>query len=710
MKSNIFVKVTLSIVVAMLLISLMASLSLQTGDGGLKLPEREWVDGTYDQEWRNKDLSVASEGGVASGGIGSDPPDFVSWVGDFGLNVDYEQNFHCALTGENCYIYVAYDLVAPYYNYYDAVADEYVFVNPNYPTGGWTAEDRISTAQLTYLMNEFDSNIYPTMTDTFGFPVERPVGETKIYILIMNIRDGSYYDESETSYVAGYFSWGEDAALDKNMVHIDTYDWDNRIGPSVSRPYVYEGTFAHEFEHLIHNDIDASEESWVDEGLADLAQYLCGYGHDAGHIAYYLVYHPFVSLTFFAGGLENYGASYLFQLYLYEHFGGEPFIVDLVYNPLHGIEGLESTLLAHGYTITFEELFHNWAVANYIDDTSIGEGEYGYYTLDLPSLDTWGYSIEYAVHNMWQGPEFNRGTYMQSSWWYGTVQPYTAHYWDFAFTPAGQAATFEYGGDLLSGMPAYSGIYQWYGGMGNWVWRRLSQSFSVPAGGATLYFRTSYAIEEDWDYAFVEVHDLTTDEWTTLEGLTTTSTLPHAQDNPTTPAGREPQDYYAAGEWYALTGFNSGYDEEEMSLSAFAGHDIELNFVYWTDGAANEQGIYLDDISIPEIGFFDDVEAGEDGWTNYGWMRTTGLEGNSWQGMVLDVTGVNAYRNPSCRFNMRTGKMINFQPGKLYHAWDIVDGTLTIPKDYVNSGHVFVAVFWNAVPHVLRGDYWFYAY
>lgn len=683
-----------------------------TTTGNLRLPEKEWVDGTRMMNWRTETMASQAEASVESVYVTSSypPEDMAIIVGDFGLNVDYEQNFHWVMTGANCYIYVAYDLMAPYENYYDPLTDEYVFANPNYPTGGWTSADRISTAYLTYFMNEFDNTIYPIDTGIFGVPEPRPAGEDKIYILIMNIRDEPYYDSRINVYVAGYFSWGEDADENKNMIHIDSFDWANRIGPSSARPYLYEGVFAHEFEHLIHNDRDAGEESWVDEGLADLAGYFCGYGHEAGHIANYLVYHPFTSLTFWGGALENYGVCYLFQLYLWEHFGGTPFIMDLVSNPLHGIEGIEDTLLAHGYTIQFDEIFNNFAIANYIDDTTIGNGEYGYSTLDIPSLDTWGYSIEYAVYNYWQGPEFNWYTYMKSSWWYGTVQPYTAHYWDFAFHPAGREANFLMGGDALSGTPAYSGTWHWYGGMGNWVWRRLTQTFTVPAGGATLMFRTFYEIETDWDYAYVEVHDLTTNTWTTLPGLMTTTTLPHEQDNPNTPAGREPKDYYHAGTWNALTGFSPGYYQEQMDLSMFAGHDIELNFVYWTDGAYNEQGVYIDDISIPELSFFDDVEMGENGWTNYGWKRTTGLEPNNWEGTVFDVTGVNAYRNPSNRYNMRTGKMENFQPGTLYNIWPITEGSLVIPRSYVNDGHVFVAVFWNAAPHILRGDYWFEVY
>lgn len=730
MKLNILAKVILGTAILMLLLcsSTLTSFSeisfeqvpLQgDGNGKLTLPEHEWVDGTHAKPLWEEQESAPAQADLAahSGGGGPSPPplDFTSDVGDWGTGVRYTQNFHWVMTGEHCYMYVAYDLTPPYENYYDAVADEYVFENPYYPVGGYTPEDRISTAQLAYLMNEFDNTIYPTMTSTFGFPDERPVGETKIYILIMNIRDPSYYDATVTWYVGGYFSYGEDVIADKNMIHIDSYDWANRIGPGVDRPYGYEITFAHEFEHLIHQDIDADEESWVDEGCADIAGYFCGYGHSRGHIAYYLIYHPWTALTFWGGALEDYGASYLFILYLYDHFGGEDFVVDLVLNPLNSIEGVEDTLADWGYTIGFDEVFYNWAIANYIDDTSIGDGEYGYFSLDIPSIDTWGYSIEYALQNMWHGTEFWRGFGYYAHWWPGLVKPYTANYWRWGFVPAGFEANFLYMGDPTSGMPAYSGSYHWYGGMGHWVWRQLYQTFPVPMGGATLNFYTYYEIETDWDYFYVEVHDIDADTWTTLSGKHTTTTLPNPQDNPNCDDPREPEAYSLAGEWNALTGFSSDFEDpayyqEEMDLTPFADHDIELYFVYWTDGAYNELGVYIDDISIPEIGFFDDAEAGEDGWTNIDWTLGTGLYPNEWQGAVIDITGVIAYRNPSGRYNMRTGKMINFKPGMLHNVWSLSSGSLTIPPEYVNEGHVFVAVLYNAAPHIVGGDYLIYAY
>jgi len=469
-----------------------------------------------------------------------------------------------------------------------------------------------------------------------------------------------------------------------------------------------ESVVAHELAHLVQWARDPEESVWINEGIAVYVEAMLGYEVDSRISAFEKL--PGTSLLHWTSSLEDYGAAYLFFAYISDRFGGAPAIAAIVKNRDQGTRGIERALATQGKTISFNRLFSDWAIANYVDDTSVGNGEYGYVTLDIPSIDTWGYSIEYALHNNWHGTEFWRGFGYWAHNWPGLVKPYTANYWRWGFVPAGYEANFIYMGDPTSGMPAYSGSYHWYGGMGHWVWRQLYQDFSVPTGGATLNFYTYYEIETDWDYFYVEVHDIDANTWTTLPGIHTTTTLPNPQDNPNCDDPREPEAYFAAGEWNALTDFSPGYYLETMDLTPFADHDIELYFVYWTDGAYNELGVYIDDISIPEIGFFDDAEAGEDGWTNIDWTLGTGLYPNEWQGAVFDITGAVAYRNPSGRYNMRTGKMTNFKPGMLHNVWSITGGTLTIPLEYVNEGHIFVAVLWNAAPHIVGGDYLIGAY
>ena len=628
-------------------------------------------------------------------------------VGDiFEFNVsdwvmgDYEETFEVVMEGEHGIILLSKDAV----DNYDPIEDEYVFINPEWPIGGWTPEDRISTAQLAYLLDQFDSVIFPTVTGIFGELLPRGDEGTKVWVLIHNIRDWAYYDGEETSYIAGYFSAGENAEYNANMFHIDSYDWLNRVGPDGSRPHLYEGTFAHEFEHMVHFDVDPDEPSWVDEGLADLAMYLCGYGHSSGHIAYYFVYHETTPLTFWGGGLPDYGASYLFQLYLWEQFGGTEFISALVEEQANGIEGIENTLRAFGFTETFDEIFDAWTIANYIDDTRKAGGKYGYESLELGTIDTWGYSIEWTL-STYYGPPLDFPFYLESSSYYGDAMPYTAHY--FRFTNEHAADVMIDGADY-AGTTAYSGTYEWYSGMEAWAWRSFSQTFDftsfLPGDTLTLNFMTYFEIEYHWDYGYVEVHDLDTDEWYTLPSAETWNFVWQPQDNLNTPSEREPTTYEAAGRFNAFTGSSGGWIPITMDLSPFAGHMIELYFTSWQDGAYTEEMMYVDDISIPEIGFFDGVEAGEGDWTPAGWYITDGMLANGWSVSIIDTKGV-----PTARYPEPTGNnaMTLHSYGTIY-----VDPTTQFGYGHVSattgkSGRVKVAILSNQANHIMVSSYEF---
>ena len=573
----------------------------------------------------------------------------------------------------------------------------YYFPNPN---GCWRPEDVISHAQLEYMLDEFDNTIYPVDSTVFGEPLPRGDEGQKTWILIFNIRDESYYDCTQTSYVAGYFSASESAENNKNIMHIDSYDWANRTGPDTARPFLYEGTFAHEFEHLIHFDIDPDEPSWVDEGLADLAGFLCGYGHSSGHVAYYMVYHPFTALTFWGSGLEDYGASYLFQLYLWEHYGGTAFVSALVQEQSNGIEGIEKTLAAFGSRDDFDEIFDNWTVANYIDDTRKSGGKYGYETLDIGSIDSWGYTIPYVLDNFWWGPP-DTAPFAVPSYWLGDPQPYTAQY--YRFTNETEVDEFLDGDDFSGTLP-YSGSYEWYSDAEAWAWRSFYQSFDIPAGGATLSFQTFFEIEEDWDYGYVEVYDQDTDEWYTLNATGTVNYVAHGQDNPNTPDGREPTAYETAGRWNAFTGNSVGWIPVSMDLTPFAGHAVDLYFTTWQDGAFTLQMMYVDDIAIPEIGFFDDVEAGEDGWTSAGWFVTDGIQDNGFGVTTIDTKGVPTARYPEPARNnaMTLHKVRTMTVDPVTQS-----GIDHIPETPLDSGRVQVAIVTNHADHILPSYYEF---
>ncbi|MDF2520049.1 MAG: peptidase, partial [Clostridia bacterium] len=148
----------------------------------------------------------------------------------------------------------------------------------------------VTQQQVDMLRDEFDNNIYQKDTEFFGMPdshdgsraVLAPKSDPTYYMsedgiervimLVDNCRDENYYDPTYPFYVAGFFSSTYERYFDRNIINIDSNKWETRIANNS----IY-GTVAHEFQHLIHRDNDDSEETWINEGMSDFAEYLCGY-------------------------------------------------------------------------------------------------------------------------------------------------------------------------------------------------------------------------------------------------------------------------------------------------------------------------------------------------------------------------------------------------------------------------------------------------
>lgn len=171
----------------------------------------------------------------------------------------------------------------------------------------------------------------------------------------------------------------------------------------------------------------------------------------------------------------------------------------------------------------------------------------------------------------------------------------------------------------------YSGSYYVYSRMADMSFKRIGGVFTIPPGAPTLSFRISYDIETNWDYAFIEIAESGTDNWTTLQdinGLTTQNTgdscisgwveeihpfLEHYMDEACLPSG-------TTGDWHALTGTSGGWQQVVFDLSAFAGQTVELYISYATDWATQNLGAFIDDIELSGYPI-EDFETGLNAWT-----------------------------------------------------------------------------------------------
>jgi immune inhibitor A len=144
---------------------------------------------------------------------------------------------------------------------------------------------------------------------------------------------------------------------------------------------------------------------------------------------------------------------------------------------------------------------------------------------------------------------------------------------------------------------AAEGEDYFYSGRGNDRTATLtSPEFTVPAGGE-LTAKANYAIEDDWDYAFVEV-STDGENFTPVETNLSTSENPNGQNDGFGITGD------SGGDWVDLT----------ADLSSYADQAVQLRFRMFNDAGLNELGFKVDAISVGDA-LTESAEDGAEGWT-----------------------------------------------------------------------------------------------
>jgi len=446
----------------------------------------------------------------------------------------------------------------------------WVMTDLNFPDGDPRNPVVITQDQIDYLVQEFDNNIYPKTEGYYGvadfhdgsnaglpFDYYDPAGRT--IAMISNIGDESYYDPTYPNYIAGFY-WGSvfEKYLDRNVISIDAYDWANRVGPDVARPHLYEGVFAHEYQHLLHDDYDDDEVNFY-------------VGYAVGNNDAYSTFEalPENSLTVWGdqGGREivaDYGAVFLWYMYMWEHFG-DAFIQDHFLNPDNGISSINSSLANIGEFATFEELFHDFSIATVVDSDENGY-QYGFMNHDV-NLD-----LGSKGHN-------NPDAYDTPG-----APPWGTDY--YLLGGIDSLAGFEFNGVRFNPDWTSDGDVL-YSGDGD-----LLDSWAIfeATGGGTLTFDSYWDIEDYWDFGFVQVSIDGGTTWTSLEGdYTTYDHDPDAHPDivANLPGLTSWSCFVEADCWVSLS-----YD-----LSAYPG-DILLAFRYMTDWGTTYQGWFVDNVYV----------------------------------------------------------------------------------------------------------------
>ncbi|MBI4570600.1 MAG: immune inhibitor A, partial [Chloroflexi bacterium] len=279
----------------------------------------------------------------------------------------------------------------------------------------------------------------------------------------------------------------------------------------------------------------------------------------------------------------HYGAAALFFTYLLEQTGGDP--EQLAAEPKNGLAGVEAFLESTGEARAAVELVADWAVANFLDESS---GPYGYRERDVSAAST--AEVEAAGE--------------------GEVHQFASDYLEVSADSIAGPATFTFEGETevaaTAAVDGADGAF-WYSGRGDNMDSRLTREVDLSdASSAALTFRTWYDIERWYDYAYVAVSDDGGRSWTALSGEHTTTEDPLGVS-------------YGPG----YGGSSDGWIDERIDLSAYAGERILLRFEYITDDSSNASGWAVDDIAVAEAGFFDGAASDPGGWHREGFRRVS---------------------------------------------------------------------------------------
>ncbi|MDA1296818.1 MAG: immune inhibitor A [Chloroflexi bacterium] len=441
----------------------------------------------------------------------------------------------------------------------------------------WVFEDGSAPDQgrLQQAAIEFESTIWPSVSTTLGDVWSPGVdGDPRIVIFHGRLRSG----------VAGYFS-----GIDEYPVQVQP-DSNQREVIYISSDSLtlggagYLSTIAHELQHAIHWAADESEESWVNEGMSEVASGLAGF--PPGSIASFLR-KPNTSLVQWEPEIfdasPNYGAAGLFFEYIYAHYGGGETLRAIVEHPADGIDSIDAVMSESGYGATAAGIFADWVVANYVDDPS---GAFSYPDRDTNRPRTASVQLPETVSD--------------------SVRPFGTNYYTLQEADGEIAIGFrgEPAGRVFPAEP-HSGETCWWTNAGDSIDTTLTRAVDLrDVETASFEFWAWYSIEEDWDYAYVTV---STDGGSTWEiSLTDRSSL----RNPNGTA-------FGPG----LTGDSASGGEnwvrDVADLTRFAGSEILLRLEYITDDAIHGRGACFDDFAIAEIGWADDsTDSG--GWTSDG--------------------------------------------------------------------------------------------
>ena len=419
----------------------------------------------------------------------------------------------------------------------------------------WFVDDAVSVDQsgLERAARLYEDRVRPAVVGAFGdIAIPGIDGDPRLVILHSKLDGAAGYFGSKDEFPTAVHPHSNR----RQIIYIDAV----ALPPGTD---YYMGVIAHELQHAIHSNADDGEESWVNEGLSELATDVAGYPTRSPEL---FMRRAHTQLNHWPDEPRetppHYGASALFFAYLAQRVGGAENMAELASEPLDGIPGVDAFLRTRG--LTFETAFADWLVANYLDADN--DLRYGYADRNVRTR---------PVLNLRLGANKRE-----------TLPQYSARY--YRLDPRADSGIITFDGDnearqIAADCP--SAPTCWWSGRGDSIDTKLTREFDLSGvDTATLQFDVWHQIEEGWDYAYVQASADGGETWRILEGEHTTT------DNPSGNA-------YGPG----YTGESGDWLRETIDLTPYARAPVLLRFEYVTDDAVYLDGLLIDNITIPQI-------------------------------------------------------------------------------------------------------------
>lgn len=452
----------------------------------------------------------------------------------------------------------------------------------------------------------FDA-IYETNVAAFG-EERRPGIDGDERLHIVHASPGALCLEADNCGLAGYFS-GMDAlpaVVNEQSNELDMFVMNaNNFGTNF-----YLNVLAHEFRHMIEDNHDVADADWEIEGSATLAEELNGYTANAHNRGNAFLSDPDQQLNRWTDGNTTtyYGQGYVLNRYIYDRLGPELYRA-FATHPADGLDAVTAVAAAHGLHLTGEALWRDWLATLAIhnrpsvpDIYKLGNGELN--TASMTQVTALPAEFETTVHQ------------------------YAADYYRLI---GDEPVTIDFTGSLrtpLLDTTPPSGRHFWYASRTNYSHMRLTRALDLSAVvTATLNYSVYHDIEYSYDFAYVSVSEDGGATWKGLEAQQMQGL--NEADNP---AGKALTERF-------YTGQSEGWLHETIDLTPYAGQEILIRFSYVTDPILTFGGLALDNVSVPQIGFYDSAEVEESGWTAEGFVRTTPTLPQTWHLQLITFSG-----------------------------------------------------------------------